>query len=66
MFLQFTLQVLCAEGLAQPEVVVFYFILFSGAFVGPNPDGEVVRLDLRLGGGMHPKYVDEEQQCRPS
>lgn len=35
-------------------------------FVGFNPDGGVVRLDLREGGVLFSKYVDQEQSRRPS
>lgn len=35
-------------------------------FVGFNPDEEVVRLDLREGGVLLSKYVDQERSRRPS
>lgn len=72
-FYSFSSGCFCLEGLAPNRkcqyFILFYFIIFFpelSCVLGPNPDGEVVRLDLRRGGVVYSKYVDEKQQRRPS
>lgn len=53
----------CVEGpeLNRKSQRFIYFFPGLLRYLGPILDAEVVRLDLRRGGVLYSKYVDEEQ-----